>query len=228
MNTSWIACLLHRRRAPAPRPRPPAAPARRRRAQPTYQHLVDAAHAVVGIKVKALANARSARTLGHGARGQRRALRPAGARAHHRLPHPRGRPGRDHHQQRPHRARHRGRVRPRHRLRAAAPVRAPRREADPPRRLRQGRLARPHAGGRERRRGEPLGRDRGVEAPVRGLLGVPHRRRDLHLAAARRLRRRRAHQQGRRARGHRLALRDGRDDGPASACPATCSCRSTC
>ncbi len=62
------------------------------------------------------------------------------------------------------------------------------------------------------------------QAPVRGLLGVPHRRRDLHLAAAPGPQRRGAHQQGGRAGGHRLAVRDGRRSPRASACRATCSC----
>jgi serine protease Do len=64
MERSWLACLLIAAlpalgAAPAAAPVPPAAedPA-------AYQHLVDAAHAVVGIKVKALANARSSQTLG--------------------------------------------------------------------------------------------------------------------------------------------------------------------
>jgi S1-C subfamily serine protease len=63
MNRSWIACLLLSV-APAFAAAPTAAPNPPREDPATYQHLVDAAHAVVGVKVKALANARSARTLG--------------------------------------------------------------------------------------------------------------------------------------------------------------------
>ena len=59
---SWIACLLLAA-APAFAAAPSAAPTPKDEV-PVYQHLVDAARAVVGIKVKALANARSARTLG--------------------------------------------------------------------------------------------------------------------------------------------------------------------
>jgi serine protease Do len=60
---SWIACLLLAA-VPALAAAPSAAPAAPKEETPVYQHLVDAARAVVGIKVKALANARSARTLG--------------------------------------------------------------------------------------------------------------------------------------------------------------------
>jgi serine protease Do len=60
---SWIACLLLAA-VPALAAAPSAAPAAPKEEAPVYQHLVDAARAVVGIKVKALANARSARTLG--------------------------------------------------------------------------------------------------------------------------------------------------------------------
>ena len=60
---SWIACLLLAA-APAFAAAPSAAPATPKEETPVYQHLLDAARAVVGIKVKALANARSARTLG--------------------------------------------------------------------------------------------------------------------------------------------------------------------
>jgi S1-C subfamily serine protease len=47
--------------AAAPEAAPPAAP---KEAATTYQHLVDAANAVVGVKVKALGNARSSKNLG--------------------------------------------------------------------------------------------------------------------------------------------------------------------
>jgi len=60
---SWIASLLLAA-APAFAAAPSAAPAAPKEETPVYQHLVDAARAVVGIKVKALPNARSARTLG--------------------------------------------------------------------------------------------------------------------------------------------------------------------
>ncbi len=60
---SWIACLLLAA-APAFAAAPSAAPATPKEETPVYQHLVDAARAVVAIKVKALANARSAKTLG--------------------------------------------------------------------------------------------------------------------------------------------------------------------
>ena len=64
VERSWIACLLIAAlpalgAAPAAAPSPPAG-----EDLSAYQHLVDAAHAVVGIKVKALANARSNQTLG--------------------------------------------------------------------------------------------------------------------------------------------------------------------
>ena len=64
MNTrSWIVVLLLAA-APAFGAAPTAAPAPAKEDAATYQHLVDAASAVVSIKVKALPNARSARTLG--------------------------------------------------------------------------------------------------------------------------------------------------------------------
>ena len=57
----WLACLLLAA-LPALAAAPQAAPAPAANDNATtYQHLVDAAHAVVGIKVKALANARSSR-----------------------------------------------------------------------------------------------------------------------------------------------------------------------
>ena len=64
MQRSWIALLVLAAwpalgAAPAAAPSPPAA-----EDASAYQHLVDAARAVVGIKVKALANARSNQTLG--------------------------------------------------------------------------------------------------------------------------------------------------------------------
>jgi S1-C subfamily serine protease len=62
MKLSWIACLLLAPAAFAAAPN--AAPAQAREDPSAYQHLVDAARAVVAIKVKALANARSAKTLG--------------------------------------------------------------------------------------------------------------------------------------------------------------------
>src|SRR5688500_14031826 len=62
-HRSWIASLLLVA-APAFAAAPSAAPAAPKEETPVYQHLVDAARAVVGIKVKALANARSAKTLG--------------------------------------------------------------------------------------------------------------------------------------------------------------------
>jgi S1-C subfamily serine protease len=63
MKRSWIACLLLAT-LPAFAAAPAAAPSPSKEEAAAYQHLVDAAHAVVGIKVTALANARSARTLG--------------------------------------------------------------------------------------------------------------------------------------------------------------------
>ena len=64
MQRTWIASLLlvagsAFAAAPAAAPNAPAAPD-----PAAYQHLVDAARAVVGIKVKALPNARSNQTLG--------------------------------------------------------------------------------------------------------------------------------------------------------------------
>lgn len=63
MNRSLFACLLLAA-LPAFAAAPSAAPNTPKEDASAYQHLVDAAHAVVGIKVKALANARSNRTLG--------------------------------------------------------------------------------------------------------------------------------------------------------------------
>ena len=60
---SWIAGLLLAA-APVFAAAPSAAPNPPKQDAAAYQHLVDAARAVVGIKVKALANARSAKTLG--------------------------------------------------------------------------------------------------------------------------------------------------------------------
>ena len=63
MRLAWLAAVLLAA-APAFAAAPPAAPTPPKEDAAVYQHLVDAAHAVVGIKVKALPNARSARTLG--------------------------------------------------------------------------------------------------------------------------------------------------------------------
>ena len=60
---SWIAIVLLAA-APAFGAAPTAAPAAPKEDAAAYQHLVDAASAVVSIKVTAIANARSARTLG--------------------------------------------------------------------------------------------------------------------------------------------------------------------
>ena len=64
MGRAWIACLLLAGALPAAAAAPAAAPERPKDDAAGYQHLVDAAAAVVGVKVKALANARSNRTLG--------------------------------------------------------------------------------------------------------------------------------------------------------------------
>jgi serine protease Do len=64
MDRAWIACLVLTALSAlgaAPAAAPPAAP---RPEASAYQHLVDAAHAVVGVKVKAIANARSNTNLG--------------------------------------------------------------------------------------------------------------------------------------------------------------------
>jgi S1-C subfamily serine protease len=63
MRHAWIAAVLLAA-APAFAAAPTAAPTPAKEDPSAYQHLVDAARAVVGIKVKALPNARSARTLG--------------------------------------------------------------------------------------------------------------------------------------------------------------------
>jgi serine protease Do len=63
MRISWFASLLLAA-APAFPAAPSAAPTQSKEDPSAYQHLVDAARAVVGVKVKALANARSAKTLG--------------------------------------------------------------------------------------------------------------------------------------------------------------------
>src|SRR5260221_12022822 len=63
MKRSWIAALLVAA-LPAFGAAPNAARAPAKEDPPVYQHLVDAANAVVGIKVQALANARSSRSLG--------------------------------------------------------------------------------------------------------------------------------------------------------------------
>jgi S1-C subfamily serine protease len=64
MERSWIAVLLIAA-LPALGAAPAAAPAPAKPEDPsTYQHLADAAHAVVAIKVRAIANARSNQTLG--------------------------------------------------------------------------------------------------------------------------------------------------------------------
>jgi S1-C subfamily serine protease len=63
MKHSWIAALLLAV-MPAFAAAPKAAPEQPKETPAAYQHLVDAARAVVGIKVKALPNARSAKTLG--------------------------------------------------------------------------------------------------------------------------------------------------------------------
>jgi serine protease Do len=63
MKRIWIACLLLAA-LPAVGAAPAAAPEAVKEDPSAYQHLVDAARSVVGIKVKALANARSSRNLG--------------------------------------------------------------------------------------------------------------------------------------------------------------------
>jgi S1-C subfamily serine protease len=63
MNRTWIACLLLAT-LPALAAAPNSAPATAKERPPVYQHLVDAANAVVAVKVQALANARSASSLG--------------------------------------------------------------------------------------------------------------------------------------------------------------------
>ena len=63
MKRSWLACLLAAA-LPVLAAAPQAAPAPAAPDAAAYQYLVDAASAVVGVKVKALANARSAQTLG--------------------------------------------------------------------------------------------------------------------------------------------------------------------
>jgi serine protease Do len=61
-NTVWLAAALSFAALAAAPSNAPAPPANEERLP--YQHLIDAANAVVGVKVKALANARSARSLG--------------------------------------------------------------------------------------------------------------------------------------------------------------------
>ena len=68
---------------------------------------------------------------------------------------------------------------------------------------------------------------RGRRARVRGQLGIPAGRGDLHDAAASGLERRGAHQPRGQARRRRLAGRAQRRAARATASPATCSCRST-
>ena len=63
MRISWFASLMLAA-APAFSAAPTAAPTQATQDPSAYQHLVDAARAVVTLKVKALANARSAKTLG--------------------------------------------------------------------------------------------------------------------------------------------------------------------
>ena len=63
MKHSWIAAMLLAA-APAFAAAPKAAPEQPKEDPAAYQHLIDAARAVVGVKVKALPNARSAKTLG--------------------------------------------------------------------------------------------------------------------------------------------------------------------
>jgi serine protease Do len=61
-NTVWVAAALSFAALAAAPSNAPAPPANEERLP--YQHLIDAANAVVGVKVKALANARSSRSLG--------------------------------------------------------------------------------------------------------------------------------------------------------------------
>jgi S1-C subfamily serine protease len=63
MERSWLACLLAAA-LPVLAAAPQAAPAPATPDAAAYQYLVDAASAVVAVRVKALANARSAQTLG--------------------------------------------------------------------------------------------------------------------------------------------------------------------
>jgi hypothetical protein len=187
MKHSWIAAFLLAA-LPAFGAAPSAAPATTKEDPSAYQHLVDAARAVVGVKVKALANARSNRTLGSERAGSGVVFGPR-TWSSRSVPHPRGRLGRDHDEQGDH-------------------VPAAGRAYDPAtgfgccgplgtldtKPIRLGHLGKVESldrmlvaatGG-----GQPLGGHRRIQAPVRGLLGVPHRRGDLHLAAAPGLRRR--------------------------------------
>ena len=110
--------------------------------------------------------------------------RALGPRPHHRLPHPRGGPGGGHGLGRPVAAGERGGLRPRHGVRPAAPIGAARAEA------RRGWAPRGSVEQLDRliiatrRRGRRVGGHRRLAPAVRGLLGIPHRRRHLHLAAA--------------------------------------------
>src|SRR6185295_15390841 len=63
MNRSWLAALILAS-LPAFGAAPTAAPVQAAPDTTAYQHLLDAANAVVAIKVRALPNARSAATLG--------------------------------------------------------------------------------------------------------------------------------------------------------------------
>ena len=85
----------------------------------------------------------------------------------------------------------------------------------------------PLAGGEPDRRARRRRGLRGRPAGVRRLLGIPARGRDLHRAAARRLRRRRADRRGRAPGRDRLAGGQRCRPARAARCPATCSCRST-
>ena len=76
MKLSWIAPLLLAA-ANAFAAAPNAAPTQPKEHAAAYQHLVDAARAVVSIKVTALPNARSAKTLGTERAGSACSSRPS-------------------------------------------------------------------------------------------------------------------------------------------------------
>ena len=200
------------RRAPPGRrrrdPHGPGKPARRRRGA-TYRQLEEAAGAVVAVRTRAIGNARSQRdprAPSDRLRRPHRALRP---RPHHRLPHPRGGPGGGHRLQRPDAAGD-----------ASWPTTTPRASAccapsgrSTPKPVRLGASepsrARPlmvATGGEAACRSPPWSR----AGPSRATGSTSSTGRIFTAPPRDGPQRRGAHQQGRRAGGHRLALRDGR------------------
>ena len=216
---------------PVPRPSPPAedtgAPTRCRHRPESARPRWPAPARPWSACRSAPEDARSAATLGRERQRLGRGDRPRRPGPHHRLPDPRGRRRRPRRRQRPRAPGAPGGLRPRHRLRPGAGPRAAAAQAGAARRTAATRATSRCWSPAAATTAPQLG-PAGVAPAVLRLLGVPHRRRAVHLAAAH-------HHSGAalfNAEGELLGIGSlfvadalGK---ATSGCPATCSCRSTC